>query len=224
MAQTIMPWLMKGQRNVIEKQLRQRMSDVLEQEMRLTNEELKIRKQYREELKLRMLQVYYNDQFKQRCSEAHDRMDIIGKQMLLDQICIDVIVITQIIRGVIKADRPMSTFVKDNEFNQQNYQKNKQTYKLLFRQYVMKHIRKKYANQAFFYVHSDHQQSLSLETQTEFEAQGVKARGILLEICGLLMKQGKTLKYDVAQDWYPILSSNEQVCKLVNYLTNMLQN
>ena len=65
-------------------------------------------------------------------------------------------------------------------------------------------------------------QSLDLSTVAEFEAQGVKARGILIEICGRLIQDGVILRYQVSQDWYGILSANERVRELVNHLTNMI--
>lgn len=85
----------------------------------------------------------------------HERMDIMSKQMVLDEICTDIVIITQIIIGITKFDN--STTEKGNASIARAKAAKKESYKLLFREYVMRYIRKKYANQCNLFIHPEHQ-------------------------------------------------------------------
>ena len=48
------------------------------------------------------MQNEFNDKFKQACLDMQDRSDILQKQMVLNEICKDLVIITEIITGLVK--------------------------------------------------------------------------------------------------------------------------
>lgn len=112
-----------------------------------------------------------------------ERINLVRKQMILQEVCRDIIKVHEIMVGLIKYEHAHK-LAKEELHHRQVYRKR-------FEDVIINQIRQRYGHQAyiFYQYDEDHQEIENIEQRS------IEARTLLLEICKLMIENGIVLDW-----------------------------
>lgn len=142
-------------------------------------------------------------------------INIIRKQMVLQEVYQDIIRIQSIIQGLLKYDSALSLTPEQL--------KRRQELRKEFSDFIIYEIKHKYSNQLYLFIEAGQfDPQLDAQMKRKPEDYALEARGILLKICTLMMHHKIQLSREPDQDWIEILADHDDIASLINRLSNLV--
>ena len=142
-------------------------------------------------------------------------INTIRKQMIFEEICLDIMRVQRIMKDMIALDKALSL--------SEEQVKKRQCVRQEFSDFIIYEIKRKYANQLYLFIDTeDLDRRIDLQMSKKPEDYAIEARSILLKISLLMMQNNITLKLGAGQDWISILSGQPDIAILVNELCNLM--